>query len=407
MHSLPLRHMDRVAGYGGLHSDTASLRNVLARQGAIAPHTGETWSEAMLFGMGGGTGAAYFVLRLRNGPTLALSLRHLGGNQSDAFLRSICTRLNIRATTREDPNEHAAENDLVEAVLGGQGVLAWTDRAALPYYRLPSEMIRCFPHVVAVTAFDEDAEEFEIDDRAAAPVHLDAGRFRLARHSITSLQHRFMTIEAPSSVGNLRGAVLDAIREGVRAQTQPPLRCFGTAGLHTWSRMLTRREDPKGWPTLFPRGRSLFRALRAVCHHIETSGTGGGGFRPLYGDFLIEASTITGIADLDETALGYHALGDAWAALADAALPDACPRLAEAKRALRRKYDAFASSGDEAAGIVAATSTRLAAIELEMELDFPLDERATTALLGDLADRLERIEDAEKAALAALGTVVG
>ena len=268
-------------------------------------------------------------------------------------------------------------------------------------------MIRAIPHVVGVTRFDEEAEEFELDDRSAAPHTLDAGRFRLARHSITSLQHRFLTISPVRAGIDPRRMVLDAISDGVRAQCQPPLRCFGLAGLHTWARMMTRERDAKGWPSLFPRGLPLFRAFRSIFHQIETAGTGGGGFRPLYGDFLIECATVTRTSDFDDMARVYHSLGDAWTALAEAALPNDVPRLAEAKRALRRKYHALEQGGDSAHDEVAATSARLVAIDAEMAHDFPLSEQESKDRLGDLADRLEQLEAAERDALAALGSLTG
>jgi hypothetical protein len=55
--------------FGGVHSQTAALRNVLDFMGATAPHDDKPFSEALLFGIMGGIGAAYFTFEWREGPS--------------------------------------------------------------------------------------------------------------------------------------------------------------------------------------------------------------------------------------------------------------------------------------------------------------------------------------------------
>jgi len=43
---------------GGVHADTASIKNILAFHGVRAPHTGKPFTEAMVLGIGGGLGSA-------------------------------------------------------------------------------------------------------------------------------------------------------------------------------------------------------------------------------------------------------------------------------------------------------------------------------------------------------------
>ncbi len=40
--------------FGGKHSETSALKNILAQMNVIAPHTGEPFTEEMLLGIGGG-----------------------------------------------------------------------------------------------------------------------------------------------------------------------------------------------------------------------------------------------------------------------------------------------------------------------------------------------------------------
>jgi hypothetical protein len=45
--------------FGGIHPETAALRNILAAKQIVAPHTGKSFSEAMILGISGGLGMGY------------------------------------------------------------------------------------------------------------------------------------------------------------------------------------------------------------------------------------------------------------------------------------------------------------------------------------------------------------
>src|SRR5687768_16362724 len=47
--------------FGGTNPETAALANAMACVGVTAPHTGQPYSEAMVFGVGGGLGAGYIL----------------------------------------------------------------------------------------------------------------------------------------------------------------------------------------------------------------------------------------------------------------------------------------------------------------------------------------------------------
>ncbi|MCA9895968.1 MAG: hypothetical protein KC615_23445, partial [Anaerolineae bacterium] len=47
--------------YKGIHPTTATLKNVLASAGVIDPISGESYTEAMQLGIGGGLGAGYIL----------------------------------------------------------------------------------------------------------------------------------------------------------------------------------------------------------------------------------------------------------------------------------------------------------------------------------------------------------
>ncbi len=59
---------------GGIHPETASVKNILAYHGVIAPHTGKPFSEPMLLGIGGGLGASYLLWEFEKHGSRAKSL---------------------------------------------------------------------------------------------------------------------------------------------------------------------------------------------------------------------------------------------------------------------------------------------------------------------------------------------
>ena len=83
--------------FSGRHSETGSIQNVLALQGITAPHTDETYSEALLLGVSGGVTFGYFTFEYEGYlPHLALLTR----NTFDPF-QTILERLGIPQDVRQ------------------------------------------------------------------------------------------------------------------------------------------------------------------------------------------------------------------------------------------------------------------------------------------------------------------
>ena len=67
---------------------------------------------------------------------------------------------------------------------------------------------------------------------------------------------------------------------------------FALPAIRKWARLMTDVKNKKGWPTVFSGGRGLYGTLRTVYEGIEHIGTGGGGLRGMYADFLDEAASF-------------------------------------------------------------------------------------------------------------------
>jgi hypothetical protein len=170
--------------------------------------------------------------------------------------------------------------------------------------------------------------------------------------------------------------------------------------------MMTDANNKKGWPTVFDGGCGLYGTLRTMYEAIEHIGTGGGGLRGMYADFLNEASSVLDNKDLQTTAALYRGLHDRWRALAHAALPDHIDVFKTTKEMLDRRAAIILEQGSD--GLEAITPLNDALHDLKGELNprFPLSEADTSALLADIQSHLEEIYLAEKEALAALKIAV-
>lgn len=128
--------LENYQSFGGIHPETAAVKNVLAYHGVKAPHTGEPFSEAMLFGICGGVGMCYILWEFkregRTEPILVLAFCNKS-NYPVKRLTNLCNRLNAKLTVKETSGKKLAEKHLAEALDRGQPAIAVVSESHLPY----------------------------------------------------------------------------------------------------------------------------------------------------------------------------------------------------------------------------------------------------------------------------------
>ena len=408
--------IEPVAGpFGGRHAETAVLRNVLAAVGIVDPHTGQPFTEAMLLGVGGGIGAAYWVFEYKAFrlayPILSLGTRHGWGSRT--FLVRICDRLGIPVAVKETGAAKSADASLREALADGRPAIAWVDLASLPYRVVPAEWGGAIPHAVGVRGVDRASGQVLIDDGSRVPATLAWETLAAARGRIRASRNRIELADRPSGALDPRDAVEQGIRACCRGMTEAPAELpgwaagnVGLAGIAKWAELMAHPKDKRGWPTLFAAGLPLYKGLTAMVLWIEAHDTPGGAFRGMYAGFLDEASGPLGKPELRAVAAQYRELGRMWSALAAAALPDTVEPLGRARALMLERKRLFEERGSAAIEEIRGIAGRLDAIQAEMTRAFPLDRAMSLALLADLRDRLRQIHEAEYQALVALQATI-
>ena len=379
--------------FGGTHWESAALAHALAWEGVTMPGSRRPLSEAMCFGIAGGLAAGDALSPGRGArPAVSVVGRHRAASAGPEFVEGALRRLGARATVRETGGAHAAEAHLSRALAAGHPAFVWC--APPPMFGLG--WAGTFGHhVLLVHGIDLTRRMALLAGRARGPLILPLAELSRLRGRMRAHRRRVLTFTAPARLGRtmLRRAIVQGIRAGTGDMLRPRPRAHNLPGLAEWSRLIANPASRRGWPRVF-RGWRLCLALRDVYDSVETAGTGGGLFRPLYAGFLQEAARELRRPRLAALARTYVSLGERWSELARVALPVRAPSLAQARGLLVRRERLVARGGAVLAERMDAWRRDMARAEARMRR-FPLDHAEAMALLTELSERIEELHAAE------------
>ncbi|HEX9988983.1 MAG TPA: DUF4872 domain-containing protein [Chloroflexia bacterium] len=394
------------SNFGGKHPETAALKNVLAYHGLDAPHTGQPFTEEMLFGIGGGIGVTYLTFNFSHGPFLVLGTAYPPRKGEHGILQAACERLGIRTIIKESGSAKAAEAHLKSALTEGYAVITLADWAMLPYHAMPPELAKYFGYALVVYAIDEAEGMAYVADRSSVALTLSAQELAAARSSITSQKNRIIMLEPPMQEIDLERAISQGIEACCRGMLEPPISTFGLKGLQKWADLAANPKDKKGWPTVFANGERLYKALTWVFTYIELFGTGGSGMRSMYAAFLDEAGDALGSNSLKELAVQYDQAAWLWSAMSAAALPNSVPLLRRTRQLLTLKAELFEEQGGDALPAMLEVNEELAEIKQQMGEDFAQRPNMVKGILSDLRRHIEGVYQAEEQAATALKAAI-
>ena len=386
-------------------SEAGALQAALAYLDVRAPHSGQPFTEAMLFGLGGGLGFSYFVFEYKSARvktlTLGTRITTLEESSRPQFLQTICERIGVPLRVVQSTSPAIANKGVRQALTEGTPPIVWIDLSGAPYHFAPTA------EYAAGVVYAWKTDRILLAGRSRRPLPFRRKSFEAARNSIGVPKARAVVVQRPDRTPNLATAVLEAVRE-TRDQMARGIDVgsfrgnFGLAALEKWAGLLTDDRDRKGWPRFFPAGRDLLTALLAVFVQIEMRGRGGGAFRGLYADFLEEAAEAGRRRRLKEAVEPFRLSARAWHNLARAALPNSVPALRQLREVTAAREAVLARQG--ALGLEQAAQLAEQARRLRRAADeqFPMPAADVLDLLSDLRRRVLQIHALEAAALQAL-----
>ncbi len=392
--------------FGGVHWETGSIRNVLAHQGVIAPHTGKPLSEAMLLGVSGGIVAGYFTFEYTGyEPYLHFLTRFTFDPMEVIFMR-----LDISARVKQTNNAEKGVANLIDALEAGKPALVWADLFSLSYNNMPGSKDVWGMMPIVIYGYDGSADVVHIADRSRAPLTATTSELAAARARVAQDKHRVVTLGAPD-LSRLPAAVEAGIRTCVSLFTDEPPKApmkgkFGLDAFTRWAALLTDTKSKAGWAKQFAPGARIYSGLKSAFHYINLWGTDGEGARGLYADFLDEAGAVLDKPALREVAGQFRTAAALWRALSHALLPDTVPLFEETRELMLREYTLFREQGAASLEKRREIAARLNAIKAEMASNFPLSDAEAAAFRENLRARVLAIHAAEQKAVLALRDVI-
>jgi hypothetical protein len=403
--------MPKIEGYsqfGGIHWESAAIRNVLTYVGAKNPHTGAPFTEAMIFGLAGGIGAGYAccpsIPRDTRGSGVAIAGRAHVVSTNEVYARTVMTRLGGEVRITESTSEKKAFKNLVEEIASGTPPLIHSSRALIPYEKQIVPAINWWSYGAVVFDVDEARGTALVGDIAASAIEVPLDRLASSRGQTCTHKNRTIALLPPKKIGPLKDACLAALRETIAGQRKPYIKTYSLIGLAEWPKHATSKTDPKGWHKILPGG-LLYLGLRDLYISIETD-TGGGLYRPLFADFLDEAAAITGRKALTKVAELARENAAMWTDIAVAQLPNAVKPLKKTREALNKRRDAYVNKGVKGLAEVEKQNVELAKLSAECVAEFPLNQSDTDAMLASFVPKIEAIVAAEWKLIEALESAV-
>lgn len=389
--------------FAGTHWETGTARNFLAYRGAVAPHTGQPYSEAFLLGVSGGITTGYFKFAYEGyDPQCNILTR----NTFDPWDRML-SRLGVVQTVEHTRSAERAAALLADTLDAGVPAIVWADMWRLPYNALGDAEGMWGAMPILVYGYDPAADEALVADRARVPVTTSASALDAASGRIKKEKFRLVTLDPPQEA-KLAAAVQAGIWDAIKLFTEKPPRGaannFGLAALRHWADTLRKTTGRQSWAKWFPPGLPLYAGLTSAYTFAFLFGKDEAqdAERGRYADFLDEAALLLERPALRDAAQAFRDAAALWRQLPALLLPDDVELLGEARAQLWRRHTAFLEQGSAALPELTAADERLAALRAQAAAAFPLDDTAAAALRERLAAHLLRLHDAEAAAVGVL-----
>ena len=388
--------------FNGRHWETGSIHNALALQGIKAPHTGQSYSEALLLGISGGIALGYFTFEYKGYlPHVALLTR----NTFNPF-STILERLGIAQDLQQTNNADTAEKNLRDTLESGLYPIVWADQFSLPYNCLPAD--KPMWGMMPILAVEMDHQSVTVADRSSQALHISMAELTKARERVKEDRYRLITLDAPQTT-KLAGAVHKGICQAISLFTEEPpggaRDNFGFAAYQKLAEMLVNTRNKHSWARFFAPGIRMYHARAGApvqpgaYHWVNTWGSADGAERGLYADFLLEAAQILKKPSIKESADKFRQSHKLWLAFAEALLPDDIPLLGESKKLIQKKHDLFINNGDAALPEIKQINSQLNELLSRSEKDFPLSNAQAANLRATLRDILLKISSVERQAI--------
>lgn len=291
---------------GGKHCITNALKQVFQ-------YYNKPLSEEMLFGIGSGLGFTY--INLANSPMIS------GRIKPFIFEEKIANRLGIKIKCRTTKIYDKAFNRTRELISTNNPVIIYADMPYLDYLNL-DENNHFGGHAIVLFGFDDENNSTYVSDRDNSnyPIRTPKGlisqdfhlvdymqleKARSSNHRPFPANNKWLEFDFTNYIEISLDTVLDSIKETCESMLNPPAKLLGVNGINKFSKEVLK------W-SKFNKEKIKLAGTTNYFMISADGGTGGGIFRDIYGEFLIEASVKFNISELKSCGDDYVLIGQKW-----------------------------------------------------------------------------------------------
>ena len=274
-------------------------------------------SEPMVFGLASGLFFAHLTfVKMSRMPVT--TFRTIPG----VLFKRITKLLGIKSKSKRFLNKKKAMSKLDELLMEKKiPVGCVVGIYELPYYP-PENRFRFNGHNICIIGKNEESGDYRVLDSNATQkvtiTHEDLIKVRFAKGSYPLMGQMYWIEDIPDDLPErmrtdkpdvefLKPLLLKAIKDTCKNMTSQPqwFPYVGTNGIHYLARRM------RTWEKKLGKRRARLNLVQVI-RMLEEIGTGGAGFRFVYGAFLQEASERTGISELNDYSLRITEIGDSW-----------------------------------------------------------------------------------------------
>ena len=271
---------------GGKHCITNSLKQIFT-------YYGYPLSEEMMFGLA--SGLSFLYLNQSNSPMIN------GRTKVFEFEKKLAERLNITIKCKSG-SDYKQINQITKNMIDkGDPVLIYVDMPYLKYLGL-NENSHFGGHAVVLYGYDDITENYWISDRDNHDfiIRTPYGNIAQDNHLVSyqevekarSSSYKPFPAKNKYLIFNFNGyrqieqmVLIEAIKETCNSMLNPPAKLLGVDGIMKFSKEILKWRN-------YSTDKLKLSGTTNYFQISKDGGTGGGIFRKMYGDFLLEAATI-------------------------------------------------------------------------------------------------------------------
>ncbi len=278
------------------HCENGVTTNLLRSVGV------ETLTEPLAFGIGSGLFFVYIpLLKINKGP--AIAFRTLPGH----IFKRTCKSLNIEVVRKKFSNKEMAAKFLDSCLEAGQPVGCQVGVYYLTYF--PKEY-RFHFNAHNLIVYGSEGDNYLISDPVMENVttlsKYELERVRFAKGPLAPNGQLYYPKENTTvTTEQIKNAIKSGIKRNVRDMLSIPGPIAGVSGIAYTGKRIKQWKNKLGQQKA---GLYLAQLVRMQ----EEIGTGGGGFRYIYGAFLQEAHAFHPIDELMDISKIFTQAGDRW-----------------------------------------------------------------------------------------------